>query len=339
MPMLKVGELAALANLTIRTLHHYDRIGLLRPSVRSDVGYRLYGRDDVARLYRIQGLRTFGMSLSDIGLTLESPQGSPLAVVDRQLQTLDERIAEAQNMRAQLLHVRCQLEDGTTPSISTWLTVLGATMERLSTYEKYFTAEELKKLPMYHDDAAGKQWDALVKQASGLIQSHVRSDSEAAKSFALRWLNAYECDVGGDPALMTKLNVIAVREQERVGLPAPVMHYVFAAIGSLKSEVWARYLRPEVIERMHAHHTRRGHEWLPLIERLHAQIACDSDANEPRSRKLARQWMTLFHDMVGTNPDDIATFRYATEQEPLLSMGNSIQEPMMAWLRRASVNA
>jgi DNA-binding transcriptional MerR regulator len=74
--MLKVGELAALANLTVRTLHHYDSIGLLQPSARSDAGYRLYDRDDVARLHQIQALRAFGMSLSDIGLYLDSPEGA-----------------------------------------------------------------------------------------------------------------------------------------------------------------------------------------------------------------------------------------------------------------------
>ena len=46
--MLKIGQLANHAGLTVRTLHHYDAIGLLRPSVRTDAGYRLYDRDDVA---------------------------------------------------------------------------------------------------------------------------------------------------------------------------------------------------------------------------------------------------------------------------------------------------
>lgn len=46
--MLKVGELAQRTGLTVRTLHHYDSIGLLTPSARSDSGYRLYQRDDIA---------------------------------------------------------------------------------------------------------------------------------------------------------------------------------------------------------------------------------------------------------------------------------------------------
>lgn len=332
--MLRVGELATLAGLTVRTLHHYDRIGLLRPSARSDAGYRLYNREDIARLYRIQALRTFGMSLSDIGLSLDSPQGAPLTLVARQLAALDEQIAVAMDMRAKLLSMRGQLEAGSV-SMSMWLAALGATKERLSTYEKYFTEDELQQLPMYHDEALGAQWDGLIEQASGLIQSQVPPDAEVAKAFALRWLDAYQRDAGGVPALMTRLNAVALLEQERVGLPAPVMQYVSAAIEALKFEVWARYLRPEVIERMRAHHAARGREWMPLVEQVHVQIACDPDARAPRSRELAQQWMALFQDMIGTDPDDIAAFRRATEQESLLSMGTGIEESMLGWLRQA----
>ena len=50
---LKVGELARRTGLTVRTLHHYDEIGLLAPSQRSDSGYRLYSQADVQRLHAI----------------------------------------------------------------------------------------------------------------------------------------------------------------------------------------------------------------------------------------------------------------------------------------------
>ncbi len=48
-----IGELAAAAGITVRTLHHYDRLALLVPSERSDGGHRRYTTDDVQRLYRI----------------------------------------------------------------------------------------------------------------------------------------------------------------------------------------------------------------------------------------------------------------------------------------------
>ena len=90
---LRVGELARRCGLTVRTLHHYDDIGLLRPSARSDAGYRLYDRDDVARLQQIQALRSLGVSLADVGAILDRPESSVATVIEQQLSLLDQQIA------------------------------------------------------------------------------------------------------------------------------------------------------------------------------------------------------------------------------------------------------
>jgi DNA-binding transcriptional MerR regulator len=333
--MLKVGELAALANLTVRTLHHYDSIGLLRPSARSDAGYRLYDRDDVARLHRIQALRAFGMSLSDIGLTLDSPAGSPLAIIDRQLEALEDRMAEARRLRNQLLRVREQLVRGTAPDLSTWLTTLENTMDMTNVYERYFTREELDRLPMVRSDAARAQWQGMVEQARGLVESQVPPNADAAKAFALRWLQTFDRDTGGDPVLASKLNMMAAQEKDAVGMPAAVFDYVKAAVGELKFDAWAKYMRPEVVERMRRHFTARGHEWTPLIAQVQAEIQADPDATGPRARDLGRQWLALFHDMVGNDPQDVDAFRKATATDPLLRMGPGISDATIAWLRKA----
>jgi len=333
--MLKVGELAALANLTVRTLHHYDSIGLLRPSARSDAGYRLYDRDDVARLHRIQALRAFGLSLADIALTLDSPAGSPLAIVDRQLEALETRMAEARRLRDQLLRVRAELVRGSAPDLSTWLTTLENTMDMINVYERYFTKEELERLPMVRSDAAQAQWQAMVEQVRGLIESQVPPNSDAAKAFALRWLQTFDRDTGGDAALQAKLNAMVEREQDAVGMPAQIFGYVKAAVGELKFDTWAKYLRPEVLDRMRRHIATRGEEWTPLIAQVQAEIKADPDATGPRARELGRQWMDLFHDMVGTDPQDVDAFRKATATEPLLRMGPGIGDATLAWLRKA----
>jgi DNA-binding transcriptional MerR regulator len=66
-----VGQLARTAGLTVRTLHHWDEIGLLRPAERSGSGHRRYAPQDVQRLYRIVTLRRLGMPLEAIGSALE----------------------------------------------------------------------------------------------------------------------------------------------------------------------------------------------------------------------------------------------------------------------------
>ncbi|HEX7049459.1 MAG TPA: MerR family transcriptional regulator [Longimicrobiales bacterium] len=69
----KVGEVAELAHVTVRTLHHYDEIGLLVPSERSGAGYRLYSEADLERLYQILLYRELGFPLENIGQVLDAP--------------------------------------------------------------------------------------------------------------------------------------------------------------------------------------------------------------------------------------------------------------------------
>ena len=333
--MLKVGELAAAAGLTVRTLHHYDSIGLLRPSARSDAGYRLYDRDDVARLHQIQALRAFGMGLSDIGLYLDSPAGAPLMVVERQLAALDRQIDEAARMREQLQRLHTELVDGGQPDLSTWL----HSLEQMSMYEKYFTQDELARLPMYHDDALRAQWKELVDEALGLIRAQVAPDSETARDFGRRWLDAFGRGTGGDAELAARVNLMAEREKEAAGLPDTVMRYMMAVIGELKYAIWSRYLAPEVIARMRRHYATRGHEWTVLVEQVRAQMRADPEAVQLASLAMGRQWMALFHDMVGTDPDAVAGFRRAIEEQPMLRKGSGISDDAVAWLRKGMQQA
>ena len=328
--MLKVGELAALAKLTVRTLHHYDSIGLLRPSARSDAGYRLYDRDDVARLHQIQALRSFGMGLADIGLYLDSPEGSPLALVERQLAALDRQMLEAARMREQLLRLRTELANGRKPDMSTWLDSL----EQMSMYEKYFTQDELARLPMYHDEAVKAQFRGLVEEALELIRTQVAPESETAAAFGRRWLDAFGRGTGGDAELAARANLMAQREQGSAAMPADVMRYVMAAIGELKYAIWSRYLAPEVVARMRKHWASRGDEWTILIGQVREQMRNDPDAAQPASLALGRQWMDLFHDMVGTDPQAVANFRRAIGEEPMLRKGSGISDEAIAWLRK-----
>jgi DNA-binding transcriptional MerR regulator len=69
-----VGELAKLTGITVRTLHHYDQIGLVQPSDRSRAGYRLYGDADVLRLQQVLIYRELGVPLDEIDEVIADPQ-------------------------------------------------------------------------------------------------------------------------------------------------------------------------------------------------------------------------------------------------------------------------
>src|SRR6266545_8235456 len=88
---LKVGELARRTGLTIRTLHHYDELGLLKPSLHTEAGHRLYTADDVTRLQQVISLRQVGFSLEEVRDCLDRPGFSPLEVIGLHVARLRER--------------------------------------------------------------------------------------------------------------------------------------------------------------------------------------------------------------------------------------------------------
>lgn len=83
-PPLTVGQLAEEVGVTVRTLHHYDHIGLLSPSARSPAGYRLYTQDDVVRLQQVVVYRRLGFALEDIAALLDDSSTDPAAHLRRQ---------------------------------------------------------------------------------------------------------------------------------------------------------------------------------------------------------------------------------------------------------------
>jgi MerR family transcriptional regulator, thiopeptide resistance regulator len=94
-----VGEVAAMAGVTVRTLHHYDRIGLLSPSGRSAAGYRLYAPDDLDRLHQVLLYRELGFSLEDVAALL-ADDADPEAHLRRQRALLRDRLDRTQQMVA-----------------------------------------------------------------------------------------------------------------------------------------------------------------------------------------------------------------------------------------------
>ncbi|ASK65138.1 MerR family transcriptional regulator [Brachybacterium avium] len=89
---LTVGRVADLVGVSVRTLHHWDGIGLVRPGGRSWSGCRLYDADDVARIHRVLVYRELGLALAQIGRILDDPSADPREHLQRQRTLLQERI-------------------------------------------------------------------------------------------------------------------------------------------------------------------------------------------------------------------------------------------------------
>lgn len=87
-----VGEAAKLAKVSVRTLHHYDEVGLLAPSDRSESGYRLYTVDDLERLQQIMLFRELGFTLPEIRDIVLDPSFDRVSALEAQRNLLAEKV-------------------------------------------------------------------------------------------------------------------------------------------------------------------------------------------------------------------------------------------------------
>ncbi|MEU7927505.1 MerR family transcriptional regulator [Micromonospora sp. NPDC049107] len=93
-----VGQAAKIAGVTVRTLHHYDEVGLLSPSGRTSTGYRRYDDTDLQRLQLVLYYRELGFPLEEITAIIDDPAADPAAHLRRQHELLTVRIKRLQEM-------------------------------------------------------------------------------------------------------------------------------------------------------------------------------------------------------------------------------------------------
>src|SRR3954447_5360763 len=111
-----VGALAEASGLTVRTLHHWDEIGLLRPAARSGAGHRRYSDADVRRLYRIVALRGLGLSLEDVGAALDADGPDLRGAVGAHRARVEAQLAHASDLRRRLRSILDAFEQSGEPS-------------------------------------------------------------------------------------------------------------------------------------------------------------------------------------------------------------------------------
>jgi DNA-binding transcriptional MerR regulator len=138
---LKVGELARRTGLTVRTLHHYDEIGLLRPSLHTEAGHRLYTAEDVARLQQVLSLRQLGFSLEEVSACLDRPGFSPLEVIRLHVARLREQIDLQRMLCARLETIAAHFRTAEEVSAEEFL----KTIEVMTMTQPLYTPEQMKQ--------------------------------------------------------------------------------------------------------------------------------------------------------------------------------------------------
>jgi DNA-binding transcriptional MerR regulator len=152
---LKVAELARRTGLTVRTLHHYDEIGLLKPSLHTESGHRLYTAADVARLQQVLSLRQLGFSLEQVRDCLDRPDFSMLEVIRHHVARLREQIERQRGLCERLEALAEHLRTAGEVSAEAFL----QTIEVMTMIENYYTPEQLEALRKRREEAGAAAQD------------------------------------------------------------------------------------------------------------------------------------------------------------------------------------
>jgi MerR family transcriptional regulator, thiopeptide resistance regulator len=207
---IRVHAFAALAGVTVRTLHHYDRIGLLRPQ-RSTSGYRLYGRHELERLEQIVALRFIGVPLKQIAPLLKE---SGLAeALPRQRALLQEKRRRLDEAISAIAAAEASLADGGKPDTEILTTIIEVIQMQSDTKwtEKYYSPaaqaaiadRQTQVTP--EEIAKGEQdWLELFRE----VEASLDEDPASAKAQELgrRWKALVSAFTGGNTDVAQGLN-------------------------------------------------------------------------------------------------------------------------------------
>jgi len=205
---LAVGALARATGLTVRTLHHWDAIGLLTPSERSAAGHRRYGPGDVRRLYRVLALRRLGLPLDEVAAALAAEGGDLRLTVRRHLERVEAELAGARAVQRRLTALLASLERAEEPSVAELI----RTIEEMAMYEQHYTPEQLETL-RERADAFGPERLRGVEQEWAELYDALRAEqargtdpgAPAVQALAARARELLGMFTGGDAGISASL--------------------------------------------------------------------------------------------------------------------------------------
>jgi DNA-binding transcriptional MerR regulator len=233
---LKVGELARRTGLTIRTLHHYDEIGLLKPSQHTESGHRLYTAGDVARLQQVLSLRQLGFSLEQVRDCLDRPSFSPLEVIRLHVARLREQI----EMQRRLCEGLEALADYFRPAGEVSADAFLQAIEVMTMIENYYTPEQLESFRKRREaDPEGTEklarqgqadWADLIAQYTAEMEKGTDPADPKVQELEKRRQALVHAFTGGDKGIEQNLKRLWTEQGDKLsaqfGYHPKVMEYL-----------------------------------------------------------------------------------------------------------------
>lgn len=208
--MFRVRAFAKRTGVTVRTLHHYDQLGLLKPSGRTAAGYRLYGERDIARLQQIVTLKFIGMPLKQIRNVLSRKSLNLAATLQLQRRVIEEK-RQRLDLAVRAIERAERLVAGGQTDWDAFTNIIEV-IQMQNNWEwvkKYYTKEQLADLARRGTpevlERGQREWKALIQDVEAAVGAGEDPAGAKARALAERWTKLMEEFTGGDPGILANL--------------------------------------------------------------------------------------------------------------------------------------
>lgn len=205
---IKVGELARRTGLSVRALHHYDQIGLLRPLQRTRAGHRVYGMGEIRRLQQIASLKALGLPLDEIRACLDRPEYSLDRVLALQIERLRSELERQRRLVELLEGLRRKAAEGEPLSLDEATAAIEGTLS----WERYYTSEQRAGLAERAEALgpdglrrAQEDWAALFRELEDARRADVPPGAPRVQALAEHARELIHAFTGGDPGIQAGL--------------------------------------------------------------------------------------------------------------------------------------
>lgn len=222
--MYRIQEFARLAGVTVRALHHYDRLGLLRPR-RTDAGYRQYSDRDLERLEQIVALKFIGIPLREIRGLLERNGATLPAALGRQRRALEQKRGFIDRAIGAIREAEAAFRAGRRDTGLLTKIIEVIEMQNDSEWtKKYYSDAAQAKIEERHSrwtpdlqQQVSKQWIDLIADVEAAMAAGENPSSAKGQELGRRWKELVEGFTGGDREIVEGLRKLWA---DRVNWPA-----------------------------------------------------------------------------------------------------------------------
>jgi DNA-binding transcriptional MerR regulator len=307
----KVHDFAEVAGVTVRTLHHYDKLGLLEPR-RTAAGYRVYTLRELERLEQIVALKFLGLPLRQIQVLLDRKDALQLpealrmqrGVLEEKRKLLDRAISAIEDAEK-------VLQSGK-PADAALLKKIIEVIEMQNGVEvmkKYFSEEAWKKWKQRQAHWPSEAWLNLFRDVEAALERKEDPSGKRGQALAERWVKLRLEETGGDPEIQIGLLRAWVDRQNwppevrqkvsKFNLEG-IAEFMSQAINGYRKKYYSDEAWAKMRQSSRQSQEQNSLAWFELF--LEVGAALGEDPGSEKAQALAARWMELWETSTGGDP-------------------------------------